>query len=420
MNTPPNTKTDHAWRLKKGMDRRFLSGHPWVYSNELQVSPKGVEKGQRVDLFNAGGEFIASGFANPNSLIAFRACDRTRKTADIETQVWVSEKIKAAEKFRLYQGMQKASHRLFFAEADGIPGLVIDCYVLANNQGKVHVIQTQTAGADKLLPFVLEVFKGSTCVVKNSSEMRKLEGLEVEETRVVGPMKASELKKVAALVQAGYQTLTLFCDLIDGQKTGLFLDQRTNIEFAMNRALMMKFTSKNAKILDLCSYVGQWSAFLAKTLLDRGVMPEITLVDASEKALGFAKLNVQATGAELVRTEKLDVLQELDKLPMNAYDIVICDPPALISSRKHLPVGKSAYSKLNTQAFKRVADNGLFVSCSCSGLLGEDDFVELLAKSAHRAEKSPKVLGRGMQSYDHPALFNFPEGRYLKAWFAQC
>src|SRR5947209_6391802 len=146
------------WRLRAGSDRRFRSGHPWVYSNELQDSPKGVEPGAPVELRDPAGGFLARGYGNPASLIAFRALSRD-PTVDPHSAGFLADSIRSAESLRQQVGLGPFSHRVCFGEADFIPGLVIDRYLI--DEGQVFVVQAHTAGADRRIPQVLEALEAS-------------------------------------------------------------------------------------------------------------------------------------------------------------------------------------------------------------------------------------------------------------------
>ena len=170
--------------------------------------------------------------------------------------------------------------------------------------------------------------------------------------------------------------------------------------------------------MDLCCYVGQWSTKLAQFLKTKGVEVEVEAVDVSATALAFAKTNIERTGARVLIRE-LDVMEQLGGLPDRYYDIVIADPPAFIKSKKDLPIGKHAYLKFNSQAFRLVKRGGLVVSCSCSGLFPEDELKDVIRKSLQRNSVSARCVGRGGHAADHPTLMSFPEGAYLKMFVNQ-
>lgn len=430
--------------MRRGMERRFQSGHPWVYSNELMESPKGVEPGAPVQLQDAGGKFLAWGYGNPKSLIAFRALSRNLKETDANSASGALRKLMAAGALRSDLGLDLVSHRLCFGEADRLPGLVIDCYRIDHSQPtQVFVVQAHTAGANRFVPEILDILKAyvqnrkstneslvdwsrSAVVLRNDLGVRTLEGLSSDEPAVLKEVSGLNLKNINIHVAPVLSTSqkdkpVLFqVDLVDGQKTGFFLDQFANIQMAAVRFQHLikglpKSSGRKIRILDLCCYVGQWGTQLARVFSSQGVQVEVVAVDASKQALEFAKLNIEREGARC-ETLKGDVLKDLANLESQSFDIVISDPPALIKSRKDIPTGKHAYLQLNTQVFRLVKAGGGVVCCSCSALLEEEVFTAALSKAAQRNQVYVNWVGRGCQSADHPMVIEFPEGRYLKAW----
>jgi len=419
-----------VWFLRKGMDRRFRAGHPWVYSNELTESPKGIQAGDLVELRDAAGKFLARGFGNPQSLISFRSLTRDSQWLEPDSVVSLEQILEKAKILREALGMTPFSHRLCFGESDGIPGLVIDRYRVSSGQssaGQVFVIQAHTAGANRILPQVLEVIQKevkqtlgpsgwakTAVVMRNDLSVRKWEGLQEEHPRVEKEISGFDLRHSTIEVQSVVtgEKLPFEVDLLQGQKTGFFLDQFANIQLAAGRFRGL-WTSKRIRILDLCSYVGQWGTQLSQVFGKSQV--EVVLVDASQTALDFAKKNLEIQGVT-VQGFKGDVLRDLGELPDQGFDLVISDPPALIQTRKNIPQGTHAYLQLHTQVFRLVKKGGAVVCCSCSALLEEESFAQTLFKAAQRNLRSVKWVGRGGPSADHPVLAEFPEGRYLKCW----
>ena len=410
-----------SWRLKSGFDRRFRGGHPWVYSNELSESPKGIAPGEEVTLHDAGGKFLAHGYGNPHSLIAFRVLSRD---AEIQNP-WSVEALRArlvsARDLRLALGLGQVSYRLMHGEADGIPGLVIDRYLLKTPDGRpaqAFVIQAHTAGVDRLLPRILEALtpfvdeQPTAIVLRNDLSVRKLEGIAEEEAKVQKALPGLDLSRVEIWVKSasGGEPLSFGVDLMGGQKTGFFLDQAGNIELAISR-LKSFGGKKRLRCLDLCTYVGQWGAQFSRAF--SGL--DVVAVDASEKALNAARENIERAGGHC-ETLRGDVLRDLEALPAQSFDVVISDPPALIKNRKDLGAGTHAYLQLNTQAMRLLKRGGAIVSCSCSALLEEEAFLETLGKAASRNRLDIRWVGRGTQAPDHPMRTEFPEGRYLKGW----
>lgn len=400
-----------------------------MYSNELAGSPKGIEPGAPVELRDSKDQFLARGYGNPNSLIAFRALSRNPEVLDPCSAEQLHQALHAAQRLREISGLAANSHRLIFGEADRIPGLVIDRYRLAQPEGaQVFVIQAHTAGAQRMLPEVqsaIERFAGSqtlsktALVLRNDVGVRKLEGLEEEAPRVLRPLQDVDLKQARILitpVRPGGAPVEFVTDLVEGQKTGFFLDQFGNVQLAAEKLRGLKpAQGKTLRVLDLCCYVGQWGAQLTRAFREMGFEVEVTAVDASDKALALAKRNVEAQGARC-ETLKADVLRDLGGLASETFDLVISDPPALIKGRKDIGPGTHAYLQLNTQVFRLVKRGGAVISCSCSALLEEEEFAKALTKAAYRNQVDVRWVGRGAPAPDHPMLTEFPEGRYLKAW----
>jgi 23S rRNA (cytosine1962-C5)-methyltransferase len=428
-------QTTKIWRLKRGSDRRVRAGHPWVYSNELQGSPKGIEPGEKVTLLDAGGKFLAHGYGNPASLIAFRVVSRDEAETDWDTVAGLMKRLSAAWNLRTALGANtsksKTSFRWMFGEGDDFPGLVLDVYRTGATLAEVKTIvvaQAHTAGVDRLIPNLLqaieEIAKPEGVVLRNDVSHRKQEGIPIEEPKVLGKVNADGewIRVRSADARAAEDTVVLFSvDLVRGQKTGFFLDQSENISQFLDLFLRSQAAAKKSgplKILDLCCYVGQWSTQISAAAVARGLKTEVLLVDASARALGFAKANVEKAGGKAEIFEA-DVLQDLPKLVDLEFDVVVCDPPALIPGRKDIPTGKPAYLKLNTEAFRLLGRGGWMITCSCSQLLEEEEFAHQVSKASLRNGKEMRWLARGTQALDHPLKLEFPEGKYLKMWIGK-
>jgi 23S rRNA (cytosine1962-C5)-methyltransferase len=412
-----------VWLLKKGMDRRIRSHHPWVYSNELLNSPRGIEAGSLIELRDSKDEFLALGYGHPNSLISFRALTFRPKDKDLTVSELLVASLKNASQLRTRLGYQSTSHRLVHAESDGLPGLVVERFLTADGW-QVFVVQAQTAGAQNIVPHItkalelLTVFENENgfsqktwdqtrVLIKNDSNMRKLDGLEIEEPSwAKSPL---ETPLVDIIVRDSKFTV----DLIHGQKTGFFLDQGYNVSLV--REWLKSRRRQSLKILDLFCYVGQWGQGLAQVGQELGIPTQVMLVDSSNSALDLAAKNMKATGAKF-QTLKMDIMDKLSDLKEPSFDVVVCDPPALIKGKKDIPSGTRGYLKVNTEALKHTHSGSMFVSCSCSALLKDEEFEQMLSQATRRSGRNVSWILRGSQSPDHPVNLSFPEGRYLKSW----
>jgi 23S rRNA (cytosine1962-C5)-methyltransferase len=426
------------WKLNQGADRRIRARHPWVFSNELSQSPKGHPPGKAVRLLDSRGQFVASGYGNPHSLIAFRALSFDPHTEDPTSLEELVSKTISAWGQRQVCGYE-LSFRLVYGESDFLPGLVIDRY-LVEQQGKqfqVFACQVLTAGMQVALHHPEAFFRrlveetnqaklsevkweDTAIVLRNDVQIRRLEGLEVEEARAIKQVESLDLRNAEILIDAvaGEEPIKMNCDLLDGQKTGFFLDQAFNIRLLCEQIARNQYLQSPVRILDLCCYVGQWSTQLTRMLKHLDLKTEVTAVDVSKPALQFAEKNISREGGQVFIQEK-NVLEELNSFPDKHYDIVIADPPAFIKAKKDIPTGKHAYLKLNTNAFRLVKRGGYVVSCSCSGLLEEQELMDTLAKSIRRQELDARCIQRGGHAADHPNIMSFPEGFYLKMFLHQ-
>jgi 23S rRNA (cytosine1962-C5)-methyltransferase len=427
------------WRLKKGGDIRLRSGHPWVFSNELQDSPKGILPGEVVEVQTLSGQFMARGYGNPQSLIAFRALSFDAHVEEPESSVNVVNKLIKSWKNRYLLGFSK-SFRLCFSESDFLPGLIVDRY-LTDVDGKTHQIfsyQLLTAGMQKIFSNSEEIFQllveqtvesgysdidwdRTVLLTKNDVQVRKLEGLAVEPAAVVRnphEINLSDIKIQIPSVMNSKEIIYFQVNLVDGQKTGFFLDQTHNmkllIEALKPRLADFRAKDKPVKIVDLCCYMGQWSAQIASYLKSENIKAEITLVDVSELALQMAQKNLSVFDNVKLITKKTDVLEGLTTFPENHFDVVISDPPAFVKNKKDVETGLHGYMKLNQQAFRIANHSGIVASCTCSGIVQMSDFKNSLRKGILRSGKKAKLIAEGGLGWDHPQLIQFPEGQYLK------
>ncbi len=431
------------WKLKKGHDFRLRSRHPWVFSNELLDSPKSVKPGEPVEINDYQGHFLARGYGNPHSLIAFRAVTFSKQDESPMAINFIVNRLLQAWIYRAKSGFDQ-SFRLCFSEADQLPGLILDRYViLKNNQFyQVFSYQLLTAGFDlafktnnnwdslfqklvhKSLENKLSDFDWSKTIIlqRNDVSIRKLEGLNVEAPivlRTVDDINLQDVELVVQNVMDHSKNVIFSVNLIEGQKTGFFLDQTFNIQLLIQQLKYQKesFKNKKIRILDLCCYMGQWSSQIVANLKDWGIQAEVHLVDISELALEKAQKNIQkyndANYQVDISVHKKDILN-LEEIEAGVFDIVISDPPAFVKNKKDIHQGLHAYFKINAQALKMCAPGAMIVSCTCSGAVQMEEFKECLRKSILRSGKTVRCITYGSQGWDHPTLMTFPEGHYLK------
>lgn len=421
-----------TWRLKKGT--RVRPGHPWVFTADIDSTGKNFVSGSPVTLQDAQGGFVAHGYGNPESAIAFRAVSFVSQDTDYFTSEYLRRKVLEAWTMRVRMGF-KGSFRMVFSESDSLPGLIVDYYVGEQNGQRIQVLATQilTAGMQRWMSGPESFFQGlveearkmgltdipderTAVVLRNDVRSREKEGLKEESPRFIKSVREADFTNFPIELNAatGAGVVRMNCDLFLGQKTGFFLDQTQNIQQVcrlLENAAMFD-ESRPIRVLDLCCYVGHWSTQIARTLRSRGLEVEATQVDISAKALAFARGNAEREGA-IVKSLEGDMFKILTKLGRD-YDIVIADPPAFIKSKKDVSVGQHAYTKMNSQALRVLREGGLLVSCSCSGLLTEDLFKDSLRKAFLKTGSRVQCLLRGGPAPDHPGRLEFSEGMYLK------
>jgi len=381
-------------RLLPGRDRRVKAGHPWAFSNEIAMTAAAtaLPPGGVVRLEGDDGVRHGAWHFNPHSLIAARKLDDD-PAAPVDA-AWFRARIGAA--LALRERLYGAPHyRLVHAEADGLPGLVIDRY------GVALAVQANTAGMDAALPAITEALAAllapRAVVARNDAGVRRLEGL-AEEVR---PLHGED---AAAMVEEG--GLRFPVDLLGGQKTGWFYDQRENRDRVARLAA-------GARVLDAFCHTGGFGLRCAEA-----GAAHVTLLDRSEHALALARdaaaRNGLAQRVEAVRGEAMETLERMTASGAR-FDIVVADPPAFAKTRKDQPAALRAYGKLARLAVGLTAPGGFLFLASCSHHVAAGEFAEAVAWGVHRARRAARILFQGGAGPDHPVHPALPESAYLKA-----
>lgn len=384
----------HALYLKPKEHRRLLGGHQWVFSNELREIPRDIAAGETVQLFTHDGRLLGTGFFNPHSLIAFRLLTRNEEQPDRE---FFKKKIVAALKLRekIYPAGETNAWRLVHGESDGLSGLIIDRF------DKAIVLQSFSAGMDRHLPVITEVvrelFDPQAIVVRNESPLRELEGLPLYKEMIVGT--EADVQQVIADAGINYRV-----NIMEGQKTGFFLDQREN------RRIVRKYAA-DADVLDVYTNDGGF----ALNAMHAGAKTT-TMVDISQEALQRAEQNARMNDLGNFTIVASDAFEALARLrnENRSYDLVILDPPSFTKSRKSVPTALKAYAKLNRMGLQLVRDEGFLATASCSHHVSEEDFLDAVHLGALHAGKNLRLICRTSQPPDHPILLSMPETSYLK------
>ncbi len=387
-------------RLHPGEERRLIAGHPWVYANEIGKpeeaasaggNPGPLAPGSLVRLVDSRDRPLGLAFYNPHSLIAARLI--TRDTgAVIDRRFW-QRRLERALSWR--QRLIGGEHyRLAHAEADGLPGCVIDRF------GDVVVIQPNTAGMDGQLPLLAEALtnllhpRAILAIADNPA--RRAEGLDPIDLRLRG-----EAPGEIEILENG---LRFLADPGSGQKTGWFFDQRDN------RALAARL-AKDADVLDVYAYSGGF----ALQCLKAGAKSALAL-DRSAASLALAERSAALNGLGGLTARIGDAFAELAALAAEKrpFDLVLLDPPAFVKSRKDKAAGARAYRKLARLGAALVARHGLLMISSCSHHMTEADLLHETARGLGEAGRSGQWIYRGSAGPDHPIHPHLPESAYLK------
>lgn len=385
--------------LRPGNDQRISRGHPWAYSNEIRLDPatKELAPGALVRLHRADGKPLGVGSFNPHALIAFRLFDPD-PDAVVDADFFAARLHRAlALRQRLFA---VPYYRLLHAEADGFPGLIADRF------GDTMVLQVNTAAMEGLAPVwsaALEaVVAPAVIVLRNDTAMRLSERLtqeiRVEKGDITGPVKVREGAAV------------YLADVVAGQKTGWFYDQRDN------RAAVAA-VSAGARVLDVFCHSGGFA--IAAAL--QGARTCVG-VDSSELALGLAQQAAAANAvSERCSFRRGDAFEALTEYVSSGerFDVVICDPPAFVKSRKDLATGLRGYRKLARLAATVVAPGGMLFIASCSHNVEAAPFAIEVARGIDAAGRSGRILREGGAAADHPRHLHLPESTYLKSLLIQ-
>ena len=386
-------------RLAPGRHKRARAGHPWVYSNEIAMTreAKGLPPGSIVRLHDSADGALGAATFNPRPLISARLLTPDPDAA-IDRDFLAA---RLARALRLRERLFDAPYyRLAWSEADGLPGLVIDRF------GDVAVAQLNTAGMDRLAEPLTGALLGSvglrSIVFRNDTGARTLEGLPSGTSYAGAPIEGS-----VEIVENGVRFLA---DLAGGQKTGWFYDHREN------RARVAAL-APGMDVLDAYSYVGGFG-IQAAVAGARSVL----CLDRSEAALALGAEAAARNGVGgACEFQRGDVFRTLEAFGREgrSFDIVVCDPPAFVKSKKDLASGLKGYRKLIRLAAECVLPGGFLFAASCSQQLDAGQFAEALRGALRSLRRGGRVLHRGGAGPDHPIHPYLPESAYLKALLVQ-
>jgi 23S rRNA (cytosine1962-C5)-methyltransferase len=377
----------------------ILGRHPWVFSQAINNLPQGVVLGTPVELVDEQSNFLASGYFGSYSQIAVRLWNWD-KSVVVDEQFFVTKIERASDLRKKYIDQKTTNaYRLVNSENDGLPGLIVDKY------DDYLVVQFNTAGIEywqkQIISALVGVIKPKGILEKSTSSLRTKENLPDKVGVLFG-----EIPPLVTIKENKYKFLV---DMINGQKTGFFLDQRDN------RLALQKY-SKDNNVLNCFSYSGGFSVYALA-----GGAKKVVSVDVSAKALDLAKENMKLNKLDLDCCEfvKADVKEYLKTVPVNFYDTIILDPPAFIQNKNKKIEGLRGYKNINELALKVIKPEGVLVSCSCSAYLTLTEFRLMLSESGSKARRLMRILESSTHAVDHLQNVSFMESEYLKTYFLE-
>ena len=376
---------------------RILHGHDWVFSSEVLKVFGNPADGDVISLKDGKDHLIGSALYNSKSQIVARRFSRRRQDLDLD---FFKRRIAQAAEYRARRGIDPQLCRVVWSESDGLPGVVIDRY------GEHFVLQTLTLAMDMrkelIAHAVIELFGAKNIIERNDAPIRRAEGLELRSGVLEGPALPGPIL-IEINGTSRRTSLQLEVDLLHGQKTGFYLDQRENYEIvaqnAQGRRVLDCFTNQAAFAL-ACAHAGANA---------------VTGVEANSESIGVAQKNAQRNHlqVELKEQDVFQFLREAGKAEAQ-YDLIVLDPPSFTKTKGGLGDAMRGYHELHVRAFKLLSRDGVLATFSCSHHVTENAFAQMIANALVDTRRSARRLRRFEQALDHPVLPTLPETEYFK------
>jgi 23S rRNA (cytosine1962-C5)-methyltransferase len=376
-------------RVNRKAAGRVAAGHPWIFSSDV-TDRNGAQPGSAVKVADERGRPVGTAHYSSTSQIALRMLSRQVEQTGRD---FFLRRLQAAQAFRSRVVRHTDAYRVVHGEADLLPALIIDRY------GEYLVMQTLDQGMDaaksEIVSCLEEIFRPKGILARNDAAVRAKEQLPLETTVLSGD--------VPERVTVQMNGLRLGADLLHGQKTGIYLDQRENYRAAARYA-------RGGKALDCFTSSGGFALHLAATC------ELVEAVDSSAQALGAAHANAEGNGIGNVEFREADVFELLSGYASarRQFSTVVLDPPAFAKSRGSVEAAVRGYKEINLRALRLLGPGGVLVTCSCSHHVSEAMLLQLAAEASLDANRTLRVLERRTQAQDHPILLTVPETLYLK------
>jgi 23S rRNA (cytosine1962-C5)-methyltransferase len=383
--------------LKPGRENPVRSGHPWIYSGAIAAGLDGAEPGEPVQVRAASGRFVAAGYVNPRTPITVRVL--TLEDEAIDAALVHRRLDEALALRRATLPAAATAYRVVNGEGDRLPGVVVDRYA------DFLVCQFLTAGAARLAPVVVD---GLVARLGSRGVFERSEGGVRAEEGLPGARGVLAGEEPPARITIEEDGARFLVDVLHGQKTGFFLDQRESR--ARVRAL-----AAGRRVLNAFAYTGAFAIAAG-----RGGAVEVVSVDTSRPALTLAEAAWAENGLDpaAARFVAADVFDFLRSAP-ETYDLIVLDPPPFVRRRRDLSAGLRGYKDVNLQALRRLAPGGWLLTATCSQHLARAAFREVVAAAAADAGRVLRVVAEAGHPPDHPTALAHPEGEYLKVLLLQ-
>ena len=380
-----------------GRQKKLLQGHPWVYGNEIERVEGEIEDGGLVTVVDFRGRYMGTGFYNSKSLITVRLL--THRQEEITDEL-IASRVKAACDYRRFVMNRPGtdSCRLIYGEADRLPGVIADRF------GGVIVLQVLALGMERFTQTIADALlaceKPDCLLLQNDDAIRRKEGMECFTRVLYGTLPEDNI-----IHENGVK---LAVDVLGGQKTGYFLDQKDN-------HLFVRQFCKDARVLDCFSYIGAFALNAAAS-----GAKEVTAVDISEAAVQLIEKNAALNGADItaVCANCFDFLRAQVKAG-EKYDVVVLDPPAFTKAHANMASACRGYKEIALSAMRLLPAGGVLATHSCSYHMPEEVFVNTVLSAAQDLHRQVRVITLRRQDIDHPVLAGYPESHYLKSLWLQ-
>lgn len=380
-----------------GRQKKLLQGHPWVYGNEIERVEGEIEDGGLVTVVDFRGRYMGTGFYNSKSLITVRLL--THRQEEITDEL-IASRVKAACDYRRFVMNRPGtdSCRLIYGEADRLPGVIADRF------GGVIVLQVLALGMERFTQTIADALlaceKPDCLLLQNDDAIRRKEGMECFTRVLYGTLPEENI-----IHENGVK---LAVDVLGGQKTGYFLDQKDN-------HLFVRQFCKDARVLDCFSYIGAFALNAAAA-----GAKEVMAVDISEAAVQLIEKNAALNGADItaVCANCFDFLRAQVKAG-EKYDVVVLDPPAFTKAHANMASACRGYKEIALSAMRLLPAGGVLATHSCSYHMPEEVFVNTVLSAAQDLHRQVRVITLSRQDIDHPVLAGYPESHYLKSLWLQ-